>query len=117
MTAEQKKALGDVHITRIEGNPANVHVPFKGRTATGEEQDFPPLKEVAKDYDIVAVVLPIHLLQQLLGVVPDGVPVIQAKNRRVFVPCPNGGESKAEFHFDGWKKVEKVEIVMSDFVA
>ena len=114
MTAEQKQGLmskfTDLEIIQISGSPANVHVPFQ--SGTGEE--LPALKELIKDFDVLAVVLPIHLQQQLLQVAGDK-PVIQALNGRVLVPNPDGGEDKVQFVHQKWERLVKIEVVKEDF--
>ena len=114
MTAEQKQGLmskfTDLEIIQISGSPANVHVPFQ--SGTGEE--LPALKELIKDFDVLAVVLPIHLQQQLLQVAGDK-PVIQALNGRVLVPNLNGGEEKVQFVHQKWERLVKIEVVKEDF--
>ena len=114
MTAEQKQGLiskfTDLEITQISGSPANVHVPFEDITCVQQ----PALKELIKEYDVLAVVLPIHLQQQLLQVSGDK-PVIQALNGRVLVPNLNGGEEKVQFVHQKWERLVKIEVVKEDF--
>ena len=114
MTVEQKQGLNckfaDLQITQISGSPANVHVQFED--IAGIQQ--PALKELAKEYDVLAVVLPIHLQQQLLQVVGDK-PVIQALNGRVLIPNPDGGEDKVQFVHQKWERLVKIEVVKEDF--
>jgi hypothetical protein len=112
MTPEQKAALtsklGEVEITHVNGTAPNVHVPFQGEV-DGVPQEISPLKELVKEFDILAVVLPIGLLQQILPFAGER-PVIQALNKRLF----DGGE-KVTFEFQKWQQVKKVEVVISDF--
>jgi hypothetical protein len=114
MTAKQNEGLmskfTDLEITQISGSPANVHIPFE--SGTGEQ--FPPLKELIKEYDVLAVVLPIHLQQQLLQVSGDK-PVIQSLNGRILVPNPDGGEDKVQFVHQKWERLVKIEVVKEDF--
>lgn len=117
MTAEQKAALesklGAIELTQVDGSPENVHVPFKAKV-NGVEQDMPALKEVIKDFNVLAVVLPIGLQQQLLTV-SNGTPVIMAKNNRVLIPQADGSEAKVSFQFAKWEQLKRIEIVLEDF--
>lgn len=111
MTQEQLSALGEVEVTKVNvGNLPNVHVPFEGEV-NGETKQFPPFKELMQEYDIVAIVAPISLQQQILGVAGDK-PVIMAKNRRVLVQSPDGGEAKVTFVFDGWEQLLEIKVVL-----
>lgn len=117
MTPEQLAALGDVEVTKVNvGNMPNVHVPLKGTVNNGEETDLPPFKEMIKDYDILAVVLPINLESQVLGIAGDK-PVIRAQNKRMLVKSENGTEDKVVFIFDGWKRLVEIKVVLEDFQA
>ena len=113
MTIEQKKALinkvGEVDVTMVNGTAANVHVPFEAEVNGGEKQEVKPLKEWVKDFDVVAVVAPIGLLQQIVGVSGEK-PVIAALNKRVM----HEGE-KMEFIFEKWERIVRVDIVKDDF--
>lgn len=64
--------------------------------------------------DVIAIVAPIDLQAQFVKLAKDK-PVIVAQNRRELVKSDDGSESKAIFIFDGWKRLEKIEIVMTDF--
>lgn len=118
MTAEQLAALqskhGAIEVTQINGSPANVHVPFEGSVNGGPASQLPAFKEMVKEYDVLAIVLPIGLQQQVLQVA-EGKPVIQAVNNRVLVQNPDGGEDKVSFSFAKWQRIEKIEVVLSDY--
>lgn len=113
MTPEQKEALGQVEVTQLNGNMPNVHVPFNAEV-NGVAKEVVPFKELLQEFEIIAIVAPIGLQQQILAVAGDR-PVISAKNRRVLVPDENGGEDKVQFHFDGWERLLKVEVVKEPF--
>ncbi len=117
MSIAQKNGLiakfGEIEITQINGTAANVHVPFEstnpeiGETEAdvvlmGEQK---PLKELVKEYDEIAAVLPIGMVQQILPFLNGRM--LQAKNKRVLLD--NG---KVEFLFDGWEQVKKVKIIV-----
>lgn len=111
MTDEQRKALGDVKVTKVNvPSMPNVHVPM----TDSEGNSLPPFKVLSQDFDILAIVLPIHLEQQVLNVA-NGRPVIRANNRRVLVPHPDGGEDKVVFQFDGWMQLMKIEVILEPF--
>jgi hypothetical protein len=115
MTADQSATFQGCEIVKVDAaNLPNVHVPFEAKVNGGDVQTLPPFKEFIKEFDVLAVVLPIHLEQQVLGVA-DGRPVIRATNNRVTVPCPKGGEDKVIFNFAGWKQLVKIEVVLVDF--
>lgn len=118
MTVEQLQALeskhGQIEVTQINGSPANVHVPFEGNVNGGELEQLPAFKELTKKYDVLAIVLPIGLQQQVLQVA-GGRPVIQAVNNRILTPNPEGGEDKVSFSFAKWQRIEKIEVVLSDY--
>lgn len=64
--------------------------------------------------DIVAIVAPINLQQQILEVAGDK-PVIFAKNDRVRVNVPEG-EEQFEFIFAGWERLVEVKVVTEPFL-
>jgi hypothetical protein len=113
MTIEQHSALvnrcGEVEVTQVNGTAANVHVPFSAEVNGAAAQDVKPLKEWVSEFDIIAVVAPIGLLQQILSVSGEK-PVISALNQRVLV----GGE-KFDFVFQKWERMVRVDIVKEDF--
>jgi hypothetical protein len=115
MSASQHQALvdklGEIEVCQVSGSPANVHVSFTD-TVSGTEKA--PLKELVQGFDVVAVVLPVNMLQQLLQFTGDK-PVIQALNKRVLVPQKDGIVDKVEFVFDGWQQVHEIRIVTSKF--
>jgi hypothetical protein len=114
MTPEQRAALGDVVVTQINGTIANVHTPFEGEL-DGVAHKFPAFKELANEFDILAIVAPIGLESQVLSIAGDK-PVIRAENARILVASPDGGESKVAFEFRGWKRLLKIEVLMEDFL-
>lgn len=115
MTEDQAALFDGCEITKVDAsNLPNVHIPFEAKLNGGDVQTLPPFKEFLKDFDVLAVVLPIHLEQQVLTVA-DGRPVIRATNNRVTVPDANGGEDKVVFNFAGWKQILKIDVVLTDF--
>lgn len=109
MTSEQASIFQNCEITKVNGSPANVHVPFSGTINNGEESQLPALKELVKNFDILAIVAPIGLQQQFLQISGDK-PVIMAKTRREII---NG--DKVVFNFDGWEQLLKIEIQTKPF--
>lgn len=112
MTVNQKKSLenklGEIKITMVNGTASNVHIPFEAEINGSVKEEVKPLKEWVKDFDVIAVVAPIGLLQQIVGI--SNKPVIQALNKRVMLE----GE-KMEFVFQKWERIVKVEILKEDF--
>jgi hypothetical protein len=120
MTVSQQqdivRILGPISVTQVSGSPTNVHVEFEGLTPeegrtqaetilTGPQ---PPLKELVKGFDEVAVVLPIGMLQQLLPFSQSGR-LLQAISKRILL---DGG--KVEFAHEKWQAVTEVKIVTED---
>lgn len=112
MTAEQfgslEAKLGPIDVLQINGTAPNVHVPFPA-VINGVEQECKPLKEVIAEVDVVAVVAPINMQQQIVGVAGDK-PVIIAKNRRVRV-----NEAEFNFEFEGWERLIEIKVVTEPF--
>lgn len=112
MTPEQKEALGDVEITQINGNMGSVHEEFPAEiteedgTTTNSQVVF---KEYIKAFDVVAIVAPLALQQQILAAAGE-TPVIIAKTNRVFVE-----KEKAVFQFAGWERIIRIEVVTEPF--
>lgn len=100
----------DIIVTKINGNMPNVHVPFMAKVNNADEVEVKAMKEMLKDFDVLAVVMPIHLKQQVIAVA-DGRPLIEAQNNRVLVKSEDGSEDKVEFVFDGWFEVKEIKVV------
>lgn len=100
MAPEQVAALGeDIEIIQINKNITSAF----------------ELKEEIEAADIIAIVAPINLQQQFLKIAGNK-PVIMAVNDRVFVPDPDGGESKVAFQFVKWERLIKIEVVKEDYI-
>jgi hypothetical protein len=121
MTPDQRGALeaklGDITVTQVDGTMHNVHTPFKGKI-NGEDAEipFPAFKELVKGFDVVAIVAPIHLQQQILGVAGE-TPVIFAESKRERISVPEGEDPQFEFIFKRWKRLVEVKVVTEDFNA
>lgn len=102
MTEDQQAALvaklGEIEIVQVD------------RTI----QSAFELTEEVEACDVIAIVAPINLQAQFLKLAKDK-PVIIAQTKRELVKSADGEESKAIFIFDGWKRLEKIEVVMTDF--
>jgi hypothetical protein len=113
MDADQTAALaakfGDIEVTKVNGTAPNVHVAFEAEVNNAPKAEVAPIKELIKDFDVIAVVAPIGLQQQFLSVAGDK-PVIIVKNGRPF----SEGE-KVVFKFEEWQRLEKIEVVTSKF--
>lgn len=100
MTSDQRAALGDnVEVTQINRVISN-----------GYE-----LQEEIEQHDVIAIVAPIHIQEQILRIAGDK-PVIMALNNRVLVPNPDGGDDIAEFHFVKWERLVKIVVEKEDFM-
>jgi len=113
MTEEQSNALGDVNVTQVNGNMPNVHVKFPAEI-DGERVEFGPFKEECQRFDILAIVMPVNLQQQVLQFSGDR-PVVFAKNRRTLIPSTDGGEDKVKFVFKEWRELVKIEVVTEPY--
>jgi len=118
MTQDQETALesklGSIEVTQIDGTMPNVHSSFMAKINGGEEIEVPPFKEQIKNYDVVAIVAPINLQQQVLSVAGDK-PVIMAKSNRVRKEVPEGQPEEFQFIFDHWYKLVKIEVTTEEF--
>ena len=72
-----------------------------------ELNDLAPALEAA---DVIAAVLPIHLLARLVAMVP-GKPVLIDLARRTLVPTA-GPEAAARFAHGGWQRIKKLELLL-----
>jgi hypothetical protein len=124
MATEQEDALvksirtrfgKDSHIVikQVNGTAPNVHVAFMATNAPeGTEGILPtahdPLKELVKEFDVVAAVLPINLQEQILPFMGDA-PLLTAISERVM---DNG---KPTFVFQKWVQVLAVKIETQDY--
>lgn len=97
MTAEQISALvatvGEITVSQIDCTIQSAY----------------ELMDEIAEADIVAVVAPIGLQAQFLQIAGDK-PVIVAQTKREF----SDGQ-KAQFVFNGWKRLKKIEVLMEDF--
>ena len=124
MTPEQLSALvssiesrndGNIQVvvTQVNGTAANVHVAFN---ATNAPEGTPeavatahaPLKELVKNFDVVAAVLPINLQEQILPFMGN-VSLLTAMSERIMT------DGKANFVFQKWVQVLAVKIETVDF--
>jgi len=117
MTAPQIEALeaklGVVQVEQVDGTMPNVHIPFQGKI-NGEDAEIPPFKELMQGFDVVAIVAPIQLQQQILSVAGE-TPVILAESKRERVSVPEGEEPQFQFVFKGWKRLLEVKVLTEDF--
>ena len=105
--------LGNIAVTQVNASPANVHVPFTG-DVNGVSTDIESVKSMIRDFDVLAIVAPIGLQQQFLSIAGEK-PVIVAQNTRILEKDKDGGEDKVVFTFGGWKRIMKIDIIMTDF--
>lgn len=112
MTPEQKKALGIVEVLRVNGTMQNVHSPFMATIGEGEAPvEVSSFKELISNFDIIAIVAPINLQQQVLSVAQNK-PVIIAKNKRVMET-----DGSYTFEFEGWEQLISVEVKTKPYAA
>lgn len=110
-----KTSLGEIEVTQVNGTAQNVHAPFESTAPEQGETEAdvvligaqPPLKELVKQFDEVAAVLPIGIISQILPFLNGRM--LQAKNKRVLLD-----DGKVEFSFDGWQAVKEVKIVVDE---
>jgi hypothetical protein len=117
MSPDQRGALeaklGVAEITQVDGTMPNVHVAFPGKL-DGKDAEIPPFKELLQGFDLVAIVAPIQLQQQILSVAGE-TPVIFAESKRERVSVPEGEEPQFQFVFKGWKRLLEVKVLTEDF--
>lgn len=78
---------------------------WKENVAAPEE-----LLPAAAEADVIAAVLPIHLLARLVALVPDK-PVLIDLAHRTLIPT-NGPEAATHFAHGGWQQIKKLELVL-----
>ncbi len=71
------------------------------------------LKDEVEECDVIAIVAPINIQSQFLKIAGDK-PVITALSRRELIKKEDG-EDEVKFVFEKWQRIEKIEVVMSDF--
>ena len=102
MTPEQSQALinklGGFQLVQADGTIPNAFV----------------LKDYIDECDVIALVAPIHIQEQVLKIAGDK-PVIMALSRRQLIRDENGGESKVEFVFEKWERLVKIVVEKEDF--
>lgn len=108
MSPEQKAALGSCVITQVNGTMSNIHAPFEAEI-NGTPTTVESFKSMVKDFDVLAIVAPIQLQQQILGIAGDR-PVIMTENDRVF-----DGGGKVTFKFKRWFRLVEIKIVTEDY--
>ena len=116
MTEDQLKSLGNVEVVTCNGNATNVHTPFE--CEMNGVSTIMTFRELFFEFDIIAVVMPINLQQQVMNLGKDiakSVPVIIAKTNRVLVKNDDGSEDKVIFQFAGWERLVKIEVVTEPF--
>ena len=102
MKPEQSQAL----IDKLEG--------FELVQVDGTIPNAFAIKEFIDECDVIAIVAPIHIQEQVLRIAGNK-PVIMALSRRELVMDENGGESKAEFIFEKWERLKKIVVEKEDF--
>lgn len=88
-----KKIYGNIEITKVDMTVND------GKTVV----------EIGRNFDILAVVLPIHIQEQLLKL--TNKPVISCKNDRI--PTGNktdNGETEYKFKHNHWFQIKSIEI-------
>ena len=117
MTPDQRGALeaklGDITVTQLDGTMPNVHIPFSGKL-NGEDAEIPPFKELMQGFHVIAIVAPINLQQQIIGIAGN-TPVIFAESKRERISVPEGEEPQFQFVFKGWKRLLEVKVLTEDF--
>lgn len=118
MTVEQFSALesklGHISVTQIDGTMPNIHSSFMAKVNGEDEVEVPPFKQLISSFDIIAIVAPINLQQQVLSIAGEK-PVIMAKSNRVRKETPDGQPEEFDFVFDHWYKLVKIEVVTEEF--
>jgi hypothetical protein len=104
------RKFGEVTVTKVNGTIQNVHTPFEAVVDNEEESmTLPSFKAIAMDFDVLAIVAPTGLQEQILAIAGDK-PVIMTKNLREFKE-----DGEAVFTFLKWFRVIEIKIVTEDF--
>ena len=102
--ADLNRIYGDVELIQHEGSV----------------RDAAEVLELAKDCDVLAVVLPPAILANLVNPRVNSKPVIRAKANRVptgrTVLNPATGKEEAEFRFEhaGWEQIKRIVVETVD---
>ena len=102
--ADLNRIYGDVELIQHEGSV----------------RDAAEVLELAKDCDVLAVVLPPAILANLVNPRGNSKPVIRAKANRVptgrTVLNPATGKEEAEFRFEhaGWEQIKRIVVETVD---
>jgi len=115
--AALKAAYGDITITQLSGSPQNVHTSFeaepieKGNGVSADKEyegTVLPLKTIVGNYDVIAAVLPIGLMQQLLPFCPNDGILQSVMDRKV------DEFGVAQMTFQKWQRVIKIKVVVEN---
>lgn len=73
-------------------------------------EDLQDLHNAVADAQVIAAVLPVHLLAQLVQKA-EGKPVLVSIAKRELIPT-EGGEPLTRFTHGGWQRIAKLELEM-----
>ena len=73
-------------------------------------EDLADLMPAAEAADVIAAVLPIHLLARLVAMA-DGKPVLIDLARRTLVPT-GSPEAETRFAHGGWQRIRRLELLL-----
>lgn len=67
------------------------------------------LKDEIEASDVIAIVAPINIQEQILRIAKDK-PVITAMSERILVKNEDGSEDKVVFKFKNWTRIKKIVV-------
>jgi hypothetical protein len=67
------------------------------------------LKDEIETHDVIAIVAPINIQEQILRIAKDK-PVITAMSERILVKNEDGSEDKVVFKFKNWTRIKKIVV-------
>lgn len=96
---ELVKVFGEIQINQVN------------KTITSAKE----IEKEIKNADVVALVAPIDIQQQVLKIAGDK-PVITSLTSREFIPDGEGGKQKVIFSHIKWERLVKIDVVKEDLV-
>jgi hypothetical protein len=73
-------------------------------------EELADLADAIEEAQVIAAVLPIHLLAQLVEIAGEK-PVLISMAKRVVIPVA-GGEAMTHFTHSGWQRIKKLELAL-----
>lgn len=101
-----RHALSEAQREELE----QVYGSFRLRWWRENVEDMEQLREVIAGSDVIAAVLPLHLMAELMGLAGER-PVLVTRARRVLVDT-DGAEADVCFTHGGWQRIRRLELAL-----